>query len=56
MTIKELQRMLESAIKNGKGDYKVVVEWRDSEGRLRWDEEDEEVTPFFNDDENIAVF
>jgi len=56
MTIKEMQKILEKAIKDGKGDYKVVVEWRDGGGRLRWDEEDEDVTPFFKDDENIAVF
>ena len=37
MTIKEMQKILEKAIKDGKGDYKVVVEWRDGGGRLRWD-------------------
>ena len=57
MTIKEMQKILEKAIKDGKGDYKVVVQWRDGGGIYYGrDEEDEEVTPFLKDDENIAVF
>ena len=57
MTINELQKILNRVIGDGKGDYKVVVQWRDGGGIYYGrDTEDKDVTPFIKDDEKIAIF
>ena len=57
MTIKELQKILNKAIEDGKGDYQVVVQWRDGGGSYNGcDTEDEDVMPAIKDDEKIAIF
>ena len=57
MTIIKLQEILQKIILDGKGDYKVVVQWRDGGGTYNGrDEEDEFVTPVIKDDEKVAIF
>ena len=57
MTIKELQKILNQVIEDGKGDYQVVVQWRDGGGCYNGrDTEDEDVTPIIKDAEKIAIF
>ena len=57
MTINELQKILNRVIEEGKGDYQVVVQWRDGGGIYHGrDTKDEDVTPIIEDDEKVAVF
>ena len=57
MTIIKLQEILNQIVLDGKGDYKVVVQWRDGGGTYNGrDEEDEDVTPYVKDDEKVAIF